>query len=406
MRWTPRPFHPEALLLGLAALLLGAPSPARADVESIGVVVLPARGDDLGTGRAVARRLLRGLAGDVGTSLVDLLETVEQLSRPPRPDYIQELQAGLEQLSSGSYGQARRSLARVLSRMTGDLASVPLEELAFVQLHLAAAELGAGHRGAARRTMAALAAWRRDRLPALSGQIPTDWEEVVAGTTAPEGGESTLEVRSEPEGALATLDGRPLGPTPATAANLPPGTHYLQVTMPGYRPSALAVKVRASHRSVSVRLTEDPSARATVSRILSLRRGLGEPMLHGVDSLGQQLGLDRVLLVIQAPAAGGVQLRGYLYDVTGRLEGKTQVLLTGAADASQLQPLALWRPGVVAPPTPVAVEQADPDQARPWYKRWYVWVLVGAVAAAAVAIPVSLTSQGDNTPDEQFVVRW
>jgi len=401
-----RPRLPEALLL--CALLLCAAPPARADTGSVGVVVLPEHGDDLGAGRAMTRRLLRALAGDQAVSLVDLLGEVEQLSRPPRPDYIQELQAGLEQLAQGSYGSARRTLARVLSRMTRALASVPLEELAFVQLHLAAAELGAGRRGSAQRTMSALKGWRRGRLPQLSGQAPTDWEDLLANTLAPAGRDGTIEVRSEPEGALASLDGQPLGPTPATATNLPPGTHYLQVTLPGYQPSVMAVRVSARRRSVSLRLSEDPAAQGTVSRLLSLRAGLGSPRLSGVDSLGQQLGLDRVLMVTLSHAAAGVVLRSHLYNAaTEKLEGSKQVLLTGAGDASQLQPLALWRPAAAVPaPTPVAVMPAEVDLFKPWYKRWYVWVLVGAVAAAAVAIPVSLTSQEETTADKQFVIRW
>ena len=408
MRWTLRQRVNSALLLW-ALLLLGAVRPSWAAAPSVGVAVLPARGGNISSGRPVARRLLRGLARDQGAGLVDLLGVVEQLSRPARPDYLESLQSGLEQLAGGSYTQARRSLSHVWALMNGSLASVPLEELAFVQLHLAAAELGSGRRSAARRILTALATWRQERLPALSGQAPTEWEELRAACTNPGAGQGTLEVMSAPEGAAVSLDGKPLGRTPVVATNLPPGTHYLEVSLPGYRPSVTAVIVRPRRRAISVRLSEDPAARATLARLFSLRDRLGATPLVGVGRLGRQLGLDKVLLVTMTPGGDGLALHGYLHDAaTERLEGSARVTTSASPEPATLQPLALWRPGAaITPPTGDDMSrQSSMDDSRPWYRRWYVWVLAGAVVAAAVAVPVALTTRDDGVPDEQFVIRW
>lgn len=407
---TPRlPRHSGLGGLLCALLLCAVAGPAWADVPTVGLVVLPAQGDDLSSGRPVARRLLRGLSGDKDATVVDLLGLVEQLSRPSRPDYLETLQAGLEQLSGGRYAQARRSLSGVWSSMNNALASVPLEELAFVQLHLAAAELGAGRRKAAHRTLAALSTWRRGRLPALSGQAPTDWEDLLAQAVSPDMGDGTLEVTSEPEGAAALLDGKPLGATPVTATNLPSGVHFLEVTLPGYQPSVTAVSVRARRRAVSVRLLPDPAAQGTVARLLTMRDSLGATSLRGVTGLGQQLGLDRVMLVTQRQGPDGLRLAAYLHDTaSGRLLGQARVVTSASPDATQIQPLALWRPGALtAPPTGDGPPHSDAaSEPRPWYKRWYVWVLAGAVVAAAVAVPVALTTRDDGTPNEQFVIHW
>lgn len=415
MPWTSRRLVNSALVNGAlllnVLLLLAAASPAWAEAPSVGLVVLPVQGGELSSGRPVARRLMRGLAGDQGANLVDLLGVVEQLSRPARPDYLESLQAGLEQLTGGNYNQARRSLSRVWALMNGSLASVPLEELAFVQLHMAAAELGSGRRSAARRILTALATWRQGRLPALSGQAPTDWEDLLAGAISPGAGQATLEVMSAPEGAAASLDGKPLGRTPVVATNLPPGTHYLEVSLPGYRPSVTAVTVRSRRRALSVRLDEDPTARAAVDRLFALRHRLGETRLAGVGGVGRQLGLDKVLLVTWTPGGDGLRLHGYLYDTaTERLKSSARIVASASPDPAALQPLALWRSGasVASPPgdDPNQPGRASVDGARPWFKRWYVWVLAGAVLAAAVAVPVALTTRDDGTPDEQFVIRW
>ncbi len=403
---------PTAAVLGLLFLLLflGLASPAAADEPTIGLAVLPARGGDLAAGRSLASRVMRQFSDDTTATLVDVMPLVQQMSRPPRPDYLQQLQQSIDQLSRGDYGSARRGLTRVMGRMRGALAAVRLEELAFVQLHLAAAELGSGRRRSARRTLAELAIWRRGQLPALSGPAPTDWEDLLAETPRPEGGVGSLEVVSSPEGAWASLDGRPLGATPVMATNLPEGTHYLEVSLPGYKPTVTAVPVKVRRRSVSVQLVQDPEAAATVNDLLAMRPNLGKTRLWGLGRLGHQLGLDKILLVTVLPTGQGLRLRGFLYDMKSeRLAASSEVKTPASPMPGQLQPLRLWSGGVVSMPanrddsfTPVAPQ----GPSRPWYKRWYVWVVVGSAVAAAVILPATLAPRAESSPKEQYVLSW
>jgi len=52
-----------------------------------------------------------------------------------------------------------------------------------------------------------------------------------------------LEITSEPAGATAWLDDRPIGATPATVAEVPTGSHRLRLTKEGYRDVSMEIQV-------------------------------------------------------------------------------------------------------------------------------------------------------------------
>ena len=413
MRWTSRAAALSAALG--AAVALVAPATVAAEAPTVGLAVVPARGGDLVAGRGVTSKFMRRFAGDSGASLVDVMALLQQMSRPPRPDYLQDMQRGLDQQSSGEFGAARRTLSRVMSVMRRSLAAVRLDELAFVQLHLAAAELGAGRRRAAARLMNDLATWRRgQRLPALSGQAPTDWDDLLAAAQVePEGGDGVLEVVSSPEGAFASLDGRPLGATPVLATSLPLGTHYLEVALPGYKPAVVAVSVRSRRRSVSVRLRRDEQAADTVDLLLGARSSLGKPRLPGLGRLERQLGVDQLLVITVLPSGQGLRLRGFLYELSRqRLLASAEVRSAAALLPRQLTPLRLWGGGPIMavtrdrPREDSFTAQVPEGPPTPWYKRWYLWTVVGAAVVAAVVLPVTLSPKDDSTPPERYMIRW
>jgi hypothetical protein len=65
-------------------------------------------------------------------------------------------------------------------------------------------------------------------------------------------------VESTPPGALIRIDGRDLGPTPLTVRQLRPGTHALELRMPGFKPWSQRLTVAAGdNRRVTASLERD-----------------------------------------------------------------------------------------------------------------------------------------------------
>ncbi len=82
--------------------------------------------------------------------------------------------------------------------------------------------------------------------PAVSRPPRTDAPVRAAATPG------RLVVRSEPSGALVTLDGRRVGETPLTLRDLALGTHSVQVARPGYAPETRRVTLSTSTPTLTV----------------------------------------------------------------------------------------------------------------------------------------------------------
>ena len=67
-------------------------------------------------------------------------------------------------------------------------------------------------------------------------------------------------IASTPSGARIRIDGRDLGPTPLTVRQLRPGTHTLELRMPGYRLWTERITVAAGdRRQITATLERDNS---------------------------------------------------------------------------------------------------------------------------------------------------
>jgi hypothetical protein len=65
-------------------------------------------------------------------------------------------------------------------------------------------------------------------------------------------------IESTPPGARIRIDGRDLGPTPLTVRQLRPGTHALELRMPGYKPWSQRLTVAAGeNRRITAALERD-----------------------------------------------------------------------------------------------------------------------------------------------------
>jgi len=129
--------------------------------------------------------------------------------------------------------------------------------------------------------------------------------------------------------------------------------------------------------------------------------------LHVGPQCQLELAAVRADLRLDAAEAGDA---GFLQQV-GRTAGMSRLTLASAGEAGVTlsgfdvergrflqrdQPLA----SVVQDPTRPAADAAP--AARPWYRRWWIWALVGAGVAAAVVVPVVLTQTGSTRHDVVF----
>src|SRR5262245_42877570 len=74
-----------------------------------------------------------------------------------------------------------------------------------------------------------------------------------------------LAITSEPAGAVAYVDGEPVGETPLTLDGLLAGDHRIKVAAGGYLENSRVVAVAAGEgKTLHVRLTPDTSARPTI----------------------------------------------------------------------------------------------------------------------------------------------
>jgi hypothetical protein len=68
----------------------------------------------------------------------------------------------------------------------------------------------------------------------------------------------TVLVESNPSGALISIDGRELAPTPLTIRQLRPGTHTLELRLPGYKTWSQRITVAAGdNRRITATLERD-----------------------------------------------------------------------------------------------------------------------------------------------------
>jgi PEGA domain len=408
MRWTP------LLLAASAAALVPTSAEARPrQRQMIGLIVVAQEEAEASTARALRQQLRRAYAKDRRALVVDPLRALAD--RPVQLDQqtATQIQQGYVALEARRYREAVARFVEALRTMLGDLASVPKSQLADVQVHLAAAQLGSGRRRAAQRTLEHVLTWRsrhplRLRLPA-----PRGWARLVREVRdwAVDAREGSVRVTSVPPGAEAFVDGKRLGPTPTRVSGLTTGTHYLTLKLEGYQRVVMPLKVALREETTSVQLRKEEQVFALVQDLHSLRTDLGLPQVSFPALLRDQLGLNKALVVV---VRGPRRISAYLYRLSnGRRTRRIRSMqLRMPLRAQAIRSLALWRAGGPAPTERVegGGEEQGTDKAAttsPWYKRWWVWGLVGAAAVAGVVIPVTLASQADEAgATQRFQVSW
>jgi hypothetical protein len=419
------PSVPGAILvIATLSLLTATAAEGRARRRLLGVIVLPDSPAEASAARVLQRKLVKALAKDRYVLPVDPLRALTDSPLIVSQEVRSRVEAGHEALARGRYREAAARLGKALRSMQGNVAKVPKAMLADVTLHLAAAHLGLGKRRLAERTLRELLTWRQGHPLTPRCDPPHGWDESTQRArsrleAAPVG---SIQVSTVPPHAEAFVDGRRLGPTPTLVSNLKVGTHYLTLKLEGHKRTVMPIRARRRRTSISVRLHPEEPAHGLVRALHELRPGLGRPRLRFPSILRQQLGLSAALVVV---VKGRDQLLAYLYRLADRrLLTQTAINQQLPLKKEQLQVLALWRgssgsdgagagqgipvyrPGPGTGDGRRRSSRGGVTISGPWYTRWWVWGLVGAVVAAGVVIPIAVIDRDEAPPTERFQITW
>ncbi len=244
---------------------------------------------------------------------------------------------------------------------------------------------------------------------------------------------SLLRIAATPEGVDLFLDGVYRGRTPLGVEPLAPGRHLILAQAPGVgisTRSAVATPLGPDLLELTV------AAEAAAPSLVGLAGGLdaAEPPVPlapaAARTLAGALGAGRLLLVRVDGAMEGFRAAAGLLDLggggwlwRGEAGAAEEAAALGDRVFEWLQAAARapappagtgtgslvpdWRngagggrvagrgsepggypadPAVIVPEATAATpDEREPDDVRPWYRRWYVWLLIGAGIAAGVA---------------------
>jgi hypothetical protein len=194
------------------------------------------------------------------------------------------------------------------------------------------------------------------------------------------GGSGQIDVH-DPAGAEVTIDGVRSGNAPLLR-EVGEGEHYVAISAPGREPRIERVPVVAGKIShVSIFLARRPVAEEVRALIANARRH-GAVSDEQVRRLAALVGADLVL------AVDGKRVRAW-WEAPGRAPASKLPDLAIDGHPPQLAPIldALPHDPVIAPPPP-----PPPPPPKPWYGKWWVWAIGGAIAAGTTVFTVEALS--------------
>ena len=344
---------------------------------------------------------------DLDTRLADFAQEVPQEQIDQGRQLLQE---GQKALTALEMGVAIKKLEQAIDILSKVLPYIKKAELADAMMALGAAHFENGDKREARTTVLRLLTWRNDYTvdinkypPALLGAVEDARKEVDKARRG------SLEIRSEPAGAQAYVDGRFVGVTPTPAEGLPVGEHWVTLKKEGYKKAVMPATVSAKVQQAASFVLERSSKYLLVEQALkSVEKDLGAQQLDAsVDNLKEVLFVDHGIFVRATAAAPGfMKVDSFLYDLRSRklLARVTRDVKQGEAD-KQLQPLASqlyvdvsYEAELKAPtdaPPPKVVER------RKFYKTWWFWTACG-VAVTGVVLGATLAPKPKDCGNNNF----
>jgi hypothetical protein len=295
-------------------------------------------------------------------------------------------------------GRAKAALTRLKTaetQLSAALAYVSKREVARAQFLVGAAQAILGKTKSARKTFMRLQVWRPDFVadtsiePALVMPV---WEEAVARVAKLDGG--SIEVTSKPSGALAYVDGTFIGFTPTTAEGLVVGEHYVTFKAVGYAREVKRVTVSSDEQNaVSTKLVRSPSSDAVDELVAELLPSLGSSTgPKALEKLAPLLGIQHAVFVLVPPPGEKGEYQAYVYDTKTRKRLSAARAPASAEVETTFSEMAVsLYASLILEPIEEEVVEEEPDRddrGSPFYKKWWFWAAVGAVATTAITVPL------------------
>jgi hypothetical protein len=314
---------------------------------------------------------------------------------------------GATALEQGNPAAAVPKLVGAEAAFAPVLAFVKKNELADAQFLLGVAYALSGDKKKARATFVRLQIWRNGYQWDVEkyAQVLPIWQ--AAHDDLAKIGRGSIEVVTEPDGAMAFVDGKYIGVTPTSADALPVGEHYVTLKLEGYQRRVVKAKVDPHYQEVVTEALPRSEKYLLVEQALArAKTALGRPEADvSMVDLRTFLFLDMAVFVHVAPGAaeGTLVLDAYLYDLRSK---RLLSQVKGAEVAQGGDALAMDEatgPLVQSLFTSVSYEgkapavvskrkKVEPPRKTPVYKKAWFWVAVGA-GVALVATPIIFKDQ-------------
>ncbi|HEY3359009.1 MAG TPA: PEGA domain-containing protein [Polyangia bacterium] len=407
------------LLVVVLAAVVALPAPSRAaeggGSVAVTVFLLPHPGVTDQHAEQVMRALEGGLRKNQRLSVKDSNKLLADYAGEVPTDIIASarklLGEGQQAMLELDTTVAIRKLTQAVEALETVLPFIQKNELADAMIGLAVAQLSAGERKAGKQTLLRLLTWREgmtydtEKLP---GRYLDVFEE--AKREIRKRARGMLEIRSNPDGAQAYVDGKYVGVTPAAAEGLTVGEHYITLKKEGYQKVLLKAPVSAKKQeSVTGELKRSEKYKLVQD---SLRRAQGavEQVVAdaGMVDLKAFLFIDQVLFVRLTTAGPKIHLDAYLYDLRSKRRlsvvrrdldpAAIDAAATGTGIAENLYLNVPYDGALVAPP-----DEKPPERVkrRAFYTRWWFWTAIG-ITATAIAVPVALVPGEGARAHEPF----
>ena len=399
----------------LLALLLpsGDEPPPRAVVT---VVVLPHEE----VPDEIADRLLHGLSRALGKNQrLDVKDAQKLLANFAGEEPTEEVEEARDLAKVGGDMLGEMQTREALGKLTEAVKKLELvmpfihkQELADATMNLAVAEALEGNRAAAKNIFAALLVWRPKadndsvRVPPQVMKIYEEARKDVA--KLPRG---SLEIHSEPEGALVFVDGHQVGTTPATVEGLTVGGHFVTFKKDAFL--KLVIKAHVSgkeQQAITGKLEKSKKYLVLQQALENAQAGFGDETAQpAVADLRTALVVDQVIFMkLGRPRPDRIEVDSAMYDLRSRKRlSRVKQLVTASEKGGEREDRVL---GTIAQNLYMNVRYdgllGDPAPEKPpeqktraaFYKQWWFWTAVGVAATAAVVIPLAALPEDRSTP--------
>lgn len=340
------------------------------------------------------------------------------------------LERARERLGTGRQHYLNLELEQAITQLEGavadfDAAAAALEDS--TDLGQALLFLGASHAFNGQRRQA-LSVFRRlqTQMPHIQPDPDTFNPDVVtlyqqAAPNDARNPQGTIEISSDPPGAIAYVDFIARGATPTTVDHLVAGQHVVRVSRPGATPFVETVEVRRGRGAQSsAYLADRPDLEGLQDALNRIASADVSAITNGspIGEVAGMLGLSKIGVIRVSPADGDqVTLELLLFDVDSRrrlvrgqgtvptgvglLEEGVQRLVSGAFEAALRPTQAVDDdPNDNPPPPDEPRTPGEPSIAEQW---WFWTAILGglAVVGLVVGIAVGVATQGPGLANDR-----